>query len=366
VNKLYFGDNIDVLRRMPNASVELIYLDPPFNSNAAYGVLFGTARGGPSQAQARAFEDIWRWGQEAQRALEETAQRHLQAGKLLDAFQSAFGGSNMMAYLAMMAVRLIELNRVLTPTGSIYLHCDPTASHYLKIVMDSIFGPKCYRSEITWKRSTSHGNVGKNYGNLRDVILFYTKSDQYTWNQQHARLSDAYIQSKFTNEDANGRWQSVSLRNPSVRPRLQYDYTASNGVTYKPHPNGWAVSLERLKAYDAENRLHFPASPTGQLRLKQYLHERPGVKLQNIWDDIPAVNSQARERLYYSTQKPLALLERIIRTSSNEGDIVLDPFCGCGTAVEAAERLRRRWIGIDVIPASLMFDLRPDPHDPRI
>jgi site-specific DNA-methyltransferase (adenine-specific) len=169
------------------------------------------------------------------------------------------------------------------------------------------------------------------------------------WNQQYQKLDDGYVETKFTQRDPDGRkWQSVSLRNPGVRPNLQFPYHASNGVSYKPHPNGWAVNRERLERYDKENRLHFPSKPGGQLRLKMYLDESPGVKLQDLWTDISALNSQAIERLGYPTQKPVALLERIIAASSNEGDVVLDPFCGCGTTVHAAQKLKRQWIGIDV------------------
>ena len=271
------------------------------------------------------------------------------AADMLRAVRSFLGDNDMMAYLAMMSVRLLELHRVLKPTGSLYLHCDPTASHYLKILLDAIFGPLQFRNEITWKRSTSHGNVGRNYGNLSDEIFFYSKTDAYTWNQVFADIDPAYVAAKFNNRDADGRrWQSVSLRNPSVRPNLQFEFSASDGQTYKPHPNGWAVGRARLELYDKERRLHFPSKRGGQLRVKQYLDERLGTRLQNIWDDIPAINSQAQERLGYPTQKPVALLERIVSVSSNPGDVVLDPFCGCGTAVHAAQKLGRSWVGIDV------------------
>lgn len=347
-NSLYFGDNLDVLRAMPAEYVDLIYLDPPFNSKADYGVIYGTKRGGPSQAQSHAFDDMWKWGEDAKRALDQTAERHLEAGALLDSFQRVFPKSSMLAYLAMMGVRLIEMQRVLKSSGSLYLHCDPTASHYLKILLDAIFGTAGYRSEIVWKRSSSHGNVSRNYGALYDCIFFYTKKDQYTWNQQYHQFTEEYVATKFSNRDADGRrWQSVSLRNPSIRPNLQFPFTASNGVTYQPHPNGWVVGRARLEQYDRDGRLHFP-KPGGQLRVKQYLDERPGTRLQDLWVDIAAINSQAQERLGYSTQKPLALLERIICASSNAGDVVLDPFCGCGTAIEAAQKLGRKWIGIDV------------------
>jgi site-specific DNA-methyltransferase (adenine-specific) len=258
-----------------------------------------------------------------------------------------------------MVQRLLHMKVILKPTGSLYLHCDPTASHYLKILLDTVFSFRNYRNEITWKRSTSHGNVGLNYGRLSDIIFFYTKSEDYTWNQQYALFDRGYIETKFTNTDQDDRrWQSVSLRNPGVRPNLQYLYQASNGITYKPHPNGWAVNKERMTRYDRENRLHYPGKLGGQLRLKQYLDERPGTRLQNIWDDIPAINSRAQERLGYPTQKPVALLERIISASSNEGDLVLDPFCGCGTTVHAAQKLNRRWVGIDI--THLAIDLIED------
>lgn len=350
-NHLYYGDNLQVLREhIRDESVDLIYLDPPFNSNATYNVLFRGPSGDQSQAQIEAFEDTWHWNNAAELAFNEVVQGpNSHVTQMLMAMKSFLGLNDMMAYLTHMAVRLVELHRVLKPTGSIYLHCDPTASHYLKVLMDAVFGVTNYQNEITWKRSTSHGNVGKNYGSLTDKIFFYTKTSEFQWIQQYTPLTDDYVAAKFTNKDANGRrWQSVSLRNPSVRPNLQFPYAASNGVTYQPHPNGWAVGLERLKQYDAEERLHFPTKSDGQLRVKQYLDERPGTRLQNLWDDIPAINSQAQERLGYPTQKPVTLLERILSASSNPGDVVLDPFCGCGTTVHAAQKLDRQWIGIDI------------------
>ncbi|MGH7194373.1 MAG: DNA methyltransferase, partial [Candidatus Saccharimonadales bacterium] len=227
---------------------------------------------------------------------------------------------------------------------------DPTASHYLKILLDAIFRTENYRSEITWKRSTSHGNTSHAFGDLTDTILYYSRNPHgYVWNQLFTPFSADYIEKYFRWADPNGRrWQSVTLRNPGMRPNLHFPFTASNGITYQPHPHGWSGDLERMTKYDREGRLHFPDHPDGQLRLKMYLDESPGVRLQNLWDDIPAVNSQARERLGYPTQKPVALLERIISVSSNPGDILLDPFCGCGTAVHAAQKLGRQWLGIDI------------------
>ncbi len=347
---LYYGDNLDVLRRhVDPESVDLVYLDPPFKSNQDYNVLFAEKNGSRAAAQIKAFEDTWQWDMAAAAAFEETVEAGGKTAQAMIAFRTFLGENDMLAYLAMMAPRLVELRRVLKPTGSIYLHCDPTASHYLKMLMDAVFGPAFFLNEITWKRTHAHGNVGKNYGAISDVLLAYIKSNSYTWNQQHVQFDPEYVEQTFKFKDPNGRrWQSVTLRNPGLRPNLHFPFTASNGVTYQPHPNGWACDIDRLKKYDREGRLQFPADPKGALRLKMYLDESPGGKLQNIWTDIPAIGSRAAERLGYPTQKPEALLERIIRSSSNEGDTVLDPFCGCGTTVAVAQRLNRRWIGIDI------------------
>lgn len=357
INTLYFGDNLHVLREyVRGESVDLIYLDPPFNSSASYNVLFTTPQGRHSEAQSSAFEDTWTWGIEAETAYDAVLNSGTATAGILRSLRQILQSSDMMAYLSMRAIRLIEMRRVLTADGSLYLHCDATAAHYLKIVLDGIFGVSSFRSEITWKRTTSHGNVSRNYGAVADHLLFYTRSDEYTWNQAYSPFSNEYVESKFRGIDPGGRrWQSVTLRNPSPRPNLRYPFPASNGKTYQPHANGWSCDIERMRKYDREGRLHFPAKVGGQLRLKMYLDESPGVKVQNIWDDIPAVNSQAQERIGYPTQKPLALLERIVQVSSNPGDVVLDPFCGCGTAIHAAEKLGRKWIGIDVTHVAIQI-----------
>jgi site-specific DNA-methyltransferase (adenine-specific) len=350
-NALYYGDNLRVLRdSIASESVDLIYLDPPFNSQATYNVLFKSPAGHAAEAQIEAFEDTWHWAEEAEQAFDEVMKSaNTDAAELLRAIRGFLGENDMMAYLAMMAVRLLELHRVLKPTGSLYLHCDPTASHYLKLLLDAVFGPVFFRTEIVWKRTFAHGNVGRSYGDVTDTIFWYTKTDKYTWNQQFKQLSAEAVEAKYPNVDHNGRrWQSVTLRNPGIRPNLHYPYKASNGITYQPHPNGWSCNIERMRRYDREGRLHFPTKSTGALRLKMYADESEGERLQSLWDDIPPIGAQAQERLGYPTQKPLALLERIIQASSNEGDLVLDPFCGCGTAVHAAQKLGRRWIGIDI------------------
>lgn len=350
-NHLYYGDNLDVLREhVPDASIDLIYLDPPFNSNANYNILFKSPTGTSAGAQIEAFEDTWHWNDRAEDAFDQVARSgHTKAFDLLNAMRAFLGENDIMAYLAMMAIRLIELHRVLKPTGSLYLHCDPTASHYLKLLLDGVFGADKFRTEIVWKRTFAHGNVGRSYGDVTDTIFFYTKSDHYVWNQQFKQIDAVRASSKYPNTDADGRrWQSVTLRNPGMRPNLHYPYTASNGITYQPHPNGWSCNRERMERYDAEGRLHFPVKEGGALRLKMYEDESRGERLQSLWDDIPPLSANAQERLGYPTQKPLALLERIIASSSNDQDIVLDPFCGCGTAIHAAQKLDRQWIGIDV------------------
>jgi site-specific DNA-methyltransferase (adenine-specific) len=344
-NKLYYGDNYEVLQRyLRDESVDLIYLDPPFNSRQDYNVLFAEKDGSQSSSQIHAFEDTWEWNIDAERSYQHIVERGGRVADAMRAFRTFLGGSDMMAYLAMMAPRLVELRRVLKETGSIYLHCDPTASHYLKILMDAVFGPDHFRTEIVWKRTSSHGNVSASFGDVTDTILYYRRGERPVWNQVYVPYSDEYVKSHFSQVDPDGRRFTTSdLRNPGVRPNLHYEY---NG--FKPHPNGWAVSRERMEQYDRGNRLVFPKNPDGRIRLKRYLDEQPGERVTNLWEDIPPINSQAQERLGYPTQKPEALLERIIKASSNQGDIVLDPFCGCGTTVQVAQRLDRRWIGIDV------------------
>lgn len=347
MNELHFGDNLDVLRGMPAESVDLIYLDPPFNSNANYNVLYSTKRGGPSRAQSHAFEDTWTWGPGSKRALNQAAERHLQAGSILDAFNKIFEGNDMMAYLAMMGVRLIELHRVLKPAGSLYLHCDPTASHYLKVILDSIFGRASFINEISWKRTTTKSDFRQgaiNWPRIRDTVLYYVKDPRakVPFNQPFSEYGDGYIDSKYRHVDQDGR-------------RYMLDKLTAPGSGSRGHPKyelmgvfrHWTYGRERMNELVAEGRIVQP-SPGAVPRYKRYLDEVKGVAIGDSWVDISAINSMAQERLGYSTQKPLALLERIIRASSNEGDLVLDPFCGCGTAIEAAERLNRRWIGIDV------------------
>jgi len=291
-NVLYYGDNLEILRRYTkDESVDLVYLDPPFNSDQDYNILFAERNGSRSAAQIRAFEDTWHWDKVSAAAYQEIVETGpARVSQAMQAFRTFLGENDMMAYLAMMAPRLVELQRVLKSTGSIYLHCDPTASHYLKILMDGVFGPKNFRNEIVWCY-TRPSNVLKRFPRVHHILLFYTKGDEWTFNRDTVRI--AY----------HPESEARSLRGPGVK------------------------SAMGMKGRD---RLH------------------PKGKIPEDWWVMPELQGNAAERLGYPTQKPEALLERVIKASSNEGDLILDPFCGCGTTIAVAQRLNRHWIGIDI------------------
>ena len=327
--------------------MDLVYLDPPFNSKRDYNLLFKSPEGTESNAQITAFEDSWHWGQQAVHEFQEVVQgSNTHVAELLVALKGFLGTNDMMAYLTMMANRLLELQRVLKPTGSLYLHCDPTASHYLKLVLDGVFGVENFLNEIIWKRTSAHSSA-KRYGPSHDVILFYGRSEKALWNPILSAHDQSYIESHYGQADPDGRsWQPVDLTGAGTR----------NGETGKPwrgfDPNTkgrhWAYLPSALDEMDKNGLIYWPKKDGGWPRQKRYLSEKDGSPIQDVWGDIFPVNSQAQERLGYPTQKPLALLERIIQASSNPGDVVLDPFCGCGTAVDAAQKLGRQWIGIDI------------------
>jgi len=341
-NKLFYGDNLTVLREhVPSNSVDLVYLDPPFNSRADYNVLFAEKDGTQSTSQITAFEDTWEWNLDAEHAYQHVVEGGGQVADAMRAFRTFLGHSDMMAYLAMMAPRLIELKRVLKPTGSIYLHCDPTASHYLKMLMDSIFGPEAFRSEIIWKRTNTHSDA-KRWSPVSDSIFYYAIGSP-TWNPPFSPHSDDYLSVKYRYSDERGRYRLDNMTSPKPRPNMMYEWKG-----FPSPPFGWRYSRETMAKLDAEDRIQYPKSKEMRPQLKRYLESMRGVLMGNVWTDIAPINSQAQERLGYPTQKPEALLERIIEASSNEGDVVLDPFCGCGTAVIAAQTLKRRWIGIDI------------------
>ncbi len=340
-NKLYFGDNLPIMREhIPDESVDLIYLDPPFNSNATYNVLFREHDSSESAAQIQAFDDTWHWSTDAEWHYQQvvtTGPRKL--ADMLGAMRTFLGQNDMMAYLTMMAPRMVELHRVLKPTGSIYLHCDPTASHYLKLLMDAVFGPTRFRNEITWKRSHPKGLAFTRFASNHDVILVYGSTSDATWNAMYTENPRAHEQYNLIEEGTGRRYQLTSLLNPNPdRPNLTYEF---KGVT-----RVWRWTKERMEQADKDGLIVVPREGQGVPRLKRYLDKQEGIPVGDTWDDIPI--AAGKERLGYPTQKPEALLERIISASSNEGDVILDPFCGCGTAVAVAERLNRKWIGIDV------------------
>ena len=344
-NVLYYGDNLDVLRRhIPDGCIDLIYLDPPFNSNRSYNILFRESTGAASEAQIEAFEDAWRWGDAAARAYEDVQTGpHQNVARMLRAMVEGLGHNDVTAYLTMMAVRLVELHRALKDTGSIYLHCDPTAGHYLKVLMDSVFGAKNFRNQIVWRRSHPHGNISRKFGSIHDTVLFYVRdAASSTWNQVAIRHdpSDPEVRKQYSRWDEQRQdwWQPTSLLNPNPnRPNLTYEYHG--------HVKVWRWTREKMLEIERQGRIYVPADG-GIPRYKRFLGEQRGRLVQDVWEDIEPVTGS--EALGYDTQKPVELLERIVSASSNPGDVVLDPFCGCGTAIHAAHKLDRRWIGIDI------------------
>ena len=359
---IWTGDNLDILRGMNSECVDLIYLDPPFNSNKNYEAPVG------SKAAGAAFKDTWTLSDLDVAWMGLIADEHPAIAYMLDAAGKAHG-KGMQSYLTMMAVRLMEMRRVLKPTGSIYLHCDPYAGHYLKMLMDAVFGAGNYKNEIVWRRTAAHGRA-KRWGPIHDTLLFYTKSGHYNWNRTFQRYDDSYVDNFFRFEDKHGRYRVGNLTGPGTRQ-------GSSGLSWRgidptgkgrhwevppdrilpahfQHPDGYADMnvQERLDVLDEAGLIYWP--PKGSVpQPKQYLDASPGVALQDVIHDIPPIGAQAAERVDYPTQKPLALLERIIKASSHEGDMVLDPFCGCATACVAADKLGRKWVGIDISPKAV-------------
>ncbi len=347
MNQLFYGDNLHVLREsLADSSVDLVYLDPPFNSKRDYNLLFKSPEGAESHAQITAFEDSWHWGDQAEREYDEILRSgQTRMADLISAFRSFLGENDLMAYLVMMANRLVELHRVLKPTGSLYLHCDPAASHYLKLVLDGVFGPEKFLNEVIWKRTTAHSSANR-FGPLHDVLLFYGKTGRFTWNSPRGDYEEEYLDKYYRFDDGDGRlyWRAdlcaAGVRHGSSGKPWRGISPAEKGMH-------WKFTIEKLDELDAEGRIYWP--PKGTMpQYKRYREELKGKAIGDIWDDVNRINPVGGERLGYPTQKPLALLERILNASSNPGDVVLDPFCGCGTAVHAAQKLGRQWIGIDI------------------
>lgn len=357
---IWTGDNLDILRGLNSDCVDLIYLDPPFNSNREYAAPVG------SRAAGAAFKDTWTLSDLDVAWMGLIADQHPAVYQLLTA-AGLTHGKGMQAYLCMMAVRLLEMRRVLKDTGSLYLHCDPTASHYLKGLMDAVFGASNFRSEITWRRTNAKGLSFRGYPNNADYLLYYSVSDDFTWHRSYRPYDPEYVNKfyRHVEPETGRRYRLSDLTNPNRnRPNLTYEFL---GVT-----RVWRWTQERMQRAYEQGRV-VQSRPGAVPSQKRYLDEMPGNPVDSIWDDIRPVQAQAKERTGYPTQKPLALLERIIAASSNEGDLVLDPFAGCATACVAAEQLGRQWIGIDLsskavelvkvrlaeLPASLTAD-RPD------
>jgi len=372
MNKLWYGDNLTIMQGMGKYSVDLIYLDPPFNSKQNYNLLYKTMTGKPVPEQVEAFCDTWEM--DAQKEAIARSMPVLMREHGIDDYYVDFWRlwmqalrttqPHLLAYLIFMVQRLLHMKSILRPTGSIYLHCDPTASHYIKVMMDGIFGHKNFRNEIIWQRTGAHGRARK-WGPIHDVILFYTASDQYTWNRTFEKYDDSYVENFYRFNDEHGRYRLVTLDGPGIRggssgtPWRDVDPTTKGRHWELPpdralpswfeHPDGYAsMSVqERLDILDAAGLIYWP--PRGVVpQYKRYLDVAEGNPIQDMITDIRPISSQSKERMGYPTQKPIALLDRIIQASTNKGDIVFDPFCGCGTTIYSAVKNERQWIGCDI------------------
>ncbi len=352
MNRLYYGDCLTIMRdHMRLGSVELIYLDPPFQSNRDYNAIYKDETGRPLPDQINAFCDMWALNEERERALRTMPVLMREAGVEDEAVEfwklwmNALRKTNprLLAYLSYMVERLLLMKGILKPTGSIYLHCDPTASHYIKVMMDAIFGHDSFISEIIWNRAQAKGDSKRKFAANHDTILLYKNGKNFCFNPIYGDKGKDY-RARFDRDDKDGRgpYHSAPLDSPSPRPNLTYEYRG-----YSPPANGWRVSQEEMERLDQDGRLILPAKKTQRIRRKLYMSEAPGPMIGDVWTDIGPLQS-GQERLGYATQKPTQLLERIISASTNEGDVVFDPFCGCATTLEAAHKLGRQWIGIDI------------------
>lgn len=352
-NSLRYGDNLTLMQDIASGSVDLIYLDPPFNSQRSYNLIYRNLTGAPVPEQEEAFCDAWEMDAEKEEMLRRTPEflaRHDVSPEIATfwgVWMNALRGTqpSLLAYLLYMSWRLVEMRRILKPTGSLYLHCDPTASHYIKVILDSIFGHQNFRNEITWKRTSAHsdGRQGaRHFGRVTDSILFYTKGPTSTFNVQFAAYDEAYLDRDYRRVDADGRrYRLGDLSGPGGEEKGNPVYEVM-GVT-RP----WRYSRAKMNELIAAGRI-VQTRPGAVPQYKRYLDEMKGVPLQNLWADMPGINNRSKERLGYPTQKPIALLKRIIEASSNPGDLVFDPFAGCGTAIYAAHETGRRWIGCDI------------------
>ncbi len=348
MNTLYYGDNLTILREyIADESVDLIYLDPPFNSNRSYNVLFKDESKRDSQAQITAFEDTWHWDRTARATYDDLVLHspNPKVSTVIAALRDVLGTNQMLAYLVMMAARLVELHRVLKPTGSLYLHCDTTAGTYLQLILNAVFGAENFRNQIIWKRSQPKSHVTKRLSRSHDMIFYYVKSDAAPFYMEYTAHDPDYLDKfyKYVEPETGRRYRLDNLANPNKkRPNLTYEFPPNSGVV-----RVWRWTKERMMQAWNEGRVVLP--PNGKVvAYKRYLDELEGSPQADLWTDIEHLHGSNKENLGYPTQKPIALLERIVRMSSQPGDVVLDPFCGCGTAIAAAQKLGRQWIGIDI------------------
>lgn len=383
MNRLFYGDNLEVMRRhLRDETVDLCYIDPPFNSKRTYNQIYNNV-GSDDLAQAQAFIDTWRWDDEARSGFPEivsndSGRYSSHTIELISGLRNVLKEGPLLAYLVSMTRRIVEIQRILKPSGAFYLHCDPTSSHYLKLICDGIFCGKGgeFLNEIIWKRTSAHSGA-KRYGPVHDTLLFYSKSSNYVWNEQYGPYDDEYVDSFFTHVDDRGRrWRRTDLTGPGVRhgdsglPWRDYDPTAKGRHWQPPsyfYDKYRSLTGDDLAAYDLISRLekldetglvHWPQKKGGMPQGRRLLEDAKGIPLQDVWTDLKPLHNMAPERLGYPTQKPEALMERIIAASTNRGGVVFDPFCGCGTTIAVAQRLRRDWIGIDITYQSIALVLR--------
>ncbi len=356
MNQLFYGDNLDILRKqIAEESIDLCYIDPPFNSDEVYNQIYNN-KARKDTAQVQAFVDTWTWDSRAEAGLDELLKSYhptytTQLVSLMGSLVKIIEKGSLLAYLVSMALRIVEIHRVLKPTGSFYLHCDPTASHYLKLIIDSLFLPKggVFKNEIIWKRTSGHSDAER-YGNIHDTLLFYTKSITYVWNQQYQNYTEDYVKKYYRYEDADGRkWMSDNLSAAGLSGGgYEYEWKGVKRI--------WRCPIETMQVLDSQGFIYH--TKNGIPRRKRYLDEAKGLPAQDIWADVEPLRSWHKEKLGYPTQKPESLLERIIQSSSNESDVVLDCYCGCGTTVAASQKLNRNWIGIDITYQSISVILK--------
>ena len=342
IRQIFLGDNLEALSKLEKDSVTLAYLDPPFNSGRSYKVLIGLNRSSSGSSDVSAFNDKW---------ARNTVSSHLAVMKNLlpqhmyEYFKSFFKlieRGNLSAYLAWLTPRLYLTYQLLSDQGSLYLHCDSSSSHYLKLILDKIFGPAHFRNEIIWRRTYAHSSAHR-FGPAHDVILYYTKSKNRVWNPIYVSYDASYIDKYFTHNDEIGQYQTITCTAPGDRrgTRAHYEWRGK----FPPPGRHWAWKKDQMEEFAAAGRLVH--SVNGVPRLKRYVDDGQGVAVQDVWADIQRLDAHSGERVGYETQKPVKLLERILTASSRPGDLVIDPFCGSGTTLVAAEKLNRNWIGID-------------------